>query len=157
MQRKYDLSEFPIEVELEKLNGPKEGLIGTLLTLTFIAGLIITCVGVATLIFGPDRVMVNRVTGMTFSQFILLYPGPIATIGFLTLGLANMLSNHHTSQKEKRVWDSLLAQLNFSIEDIPEDKILDLKLVEYLEHKDLYHIDLVEREQIEAVETNSHQ
>ncbi|WP_068829835.1 hypothetical protein [Pseudomonas sp. BMS12] len=48
-------------------------------------------VGVLTLFFGPDTVMVNRLSGPDFFQFVQLYPGPISTVGFLIVSGASLM------------------------------------------------------------------
>jgi hypothetical protein len=60
-------------------------------TLMQFVGYGLLIVGVLTLIFGPDTVMVNRFTGPDFFQFVLLNPGPIVTLGFLLASGAALL------------------------------------------------------------------
>ncbi|MWV17813.1 hypothetical protein F3I16_17365 [Pseudomonas sp. L-22-4S-12] len=59
--------------------------------LTFI-GYGVLIVGVLTLIFGPESVMVNTFSGPDFFQMIQLYPGPIASLGFLIVSAATLLN-----------------------------------------------------------------
>lgn len=63
-----------------------------LATLLSFVGYGVLILGVLTLIFGPDSVMVNTFSGPDFFQMIQLYPGPIASLGFLMVSAATLLN-----------------------------------------------------------------
>lgn len=48
-----------------------------------IIGCAIIGTGIISMIFGPSSIMVNKSVGLSFLQFIQLYPGPIVTVGFI--------------------------------------------------------------------------
>lgn len=63
-----------------------------LATILSFIGYGVLIVGVLSLIFGPESVMVNTFSGPDFFQMIQLYPGPIATLGFLVVSAATLLN-----------------------------------------------------------------
>ncbi|WP_024676196.1 hypothetical protein [Pseudomonas syringae] len=54
-------------------------------------GLLLLVVGGAFIIFGPRTVRIDYATGLTFLQFLQLYPGPIASVGMLVYGISSFL------------------------------------------------------------------
>jgi len=83
-----------IEAYLAYLSTEKETdsapVILTSLLLSLI-GLLLFVVGGAFIIFGPDTVRIDYLTGLTFLQFLQLYPGPIASVGVLVYGISTFL------------------------------------------------------------------
>ncbi|UUY10470.1 hypothetical protein LRS11_10760 [Pseudomonas sp. J452] len=64
----------------------------SLATLLSFIGYGVLIVGVLTLIFGPESVMVSTFSGPDFFQMIQLYPGPIASAGFLIASAATLMN-----------------------------------------------------------------
>lgn len=56
-------------------------------------GFLVTAVGVITMIFGPETITYNRMTGPTLFQYIQIYPGPIATIGGVCMAVGSKLGS----------------------------------------------------------------
>jgi len=56
-------------------------------------GFLVTAVGVITMIFGPETITYNRMTGPTLLQYIQIYPGPIATIGGVCMAVGSKLGS----------------------------------------------------------------
>jgi hypothetical protein len=91
-----DLAQLPRELEVpgfveeyERHRQANEG--SPFATFMQLLGYGLLIVGVLTLIFGPDTVMVNRFSGPDFFQFVQLNPGPIITLGFLLASGAALL------------------------------------------------------------------
>lgn len=144
MQKKHSLSDLPVELELEKTDASFPSLTSNILLLTQLVGFIIVATGVLTMIFGPDSVWVNRQTGMTFLQFIQLYPGPIASIGALILFVPELYKKDRHAKQQAAFLKSLEEQLDFTEQDLPEGKVLDLTLVRHSRNKDLYRLNVVD-------------
>ena len=89
IQLKPHKSDYKVERFSEKYANYKHDL-GTKIFLFWfliVIGGIITLVGVLTLLFGPSVVRYS-LAGPTFFELIQLYPGPIASVGMLLLGIA---------------------------------------------------------------------
>lgn len=92
-----ELGALPLKLEVpgfetfyEEHRQANEG--SSLATLLSFLGYGLLIVGVLTLFFGPESVMVNSLSGPDFFQMIQLYPGPITTLGFLIVSGATLLN-----------------------------------------------------------------
>lgn len=56
-------------------------------------GFLLTAIGVITMIFGPETIRYNVMTGPTLFQYIQIYPGPIATIGGVCMAVGSKLGS----------------------------------------------------------------
>ena len=56
-------------------------------------GILIIFVGILTLLFGPNSLRVS-LSGPTFTEFILLYPGPITSIGLFLIIAGSQITGH---------------------------------------------------------------
>ncbi|WP_203142210.1 hypothetical protein [Marinobacter mangrovi] len=65
-------------------------------------GYIVLAIGGLTLLLGPDSVRVSY-SGPTFSQFILLYPGPITSVGFLIVFISSHIGADGPSKVENHI------------------------------------------------------
>ncbi|PKM29882.1 MAG: hypothetical protein CVV07_09345 [Gammaproteobacteria bacterium HGW-Gammaproteobacteria-11] len=81
-------------------------------------GLVVTAVGVLTLLLGPETIYYNRDVGMTFVQMIQAFPGPIATVGFLLAGLGQAMESNASTSQALAIEDALLYKVV-----IPERRI----------------------------------
>ncbi len=65
-------------------------------------GVVVLLTGILTLLFGPSSLRVS-LAGPTFTEFILLYPGPIASIGFFLVFAGSQVSSHACDRIQKYV------------------------------------------------------
>ncbi|QKE62278.1 hypothetical protein HNE05_02505 [Aquipseudomonas campi] len=96
----------------------------SLATILSFIGYGVLIVGVLTLIFGPESVMVSTFSGPDFFQMIQLYPGPIASVGFLIVSGAALLNG----QKEQLTPEAYLLN-HYPIEpqgELPQGQKLQI-------------------------------
>lgn len=124
-EQRYGLKDLPVNIELdflvEKDNTPA--------VLSFI-GWLLFIVGALFIVFGPEKIYYNTRTGMTFFQILQAYPGPIASIGALIAGVANILSKKTKEDQVNYILLSVFDSLDFGESDLPEGKKLDLKFID---------------------------
>lgn len=121
---KHRLQDLPANIQIDI---PSESPGPSILTAI---GVAIGVVGVGFIIFGPETIYYNRVSGMTFIQILQAYPGPIASVGFLLVTLAGMWSGTEAKDRLQQIENSVYDQLAFTAEEIPEDKQLDFEMNE---------------------------
>ncbi|KPX42782.1 hypothetical protein RA263_04445 [Pseudomonas syringae pv. tagetis] len=100
-----------------------------ILTLLRLIGLLLLVVGGVFIIFGPGTVRINYLTGLTFLQFLQLYPGPIASVGVLVYGISNFL---RSSGIEEQMIPEQFLTANYCLklpEGIDDDKPLAITYV----------------------------
>lgn len=82
-------------------------------------GLAITVVGILTIMFGPSTITYSILTGPTFTQFVQMYPGPIATVGGFVYVIGNALYAKRSLPPEVLV-RSLFRFVGLDGEDVTE-------------------------------------
>lgn len=87
------ISDLPYVVEKDLSYLKPNPLFNILLVL----GIIMIAIGLFNIVFGPDELYIS-ISGPTFGEFLQLYPGPIATAGFLLIAIPNAVN---TSQQKK--------------------------------------------------------
>ena len=87
---KLKISDLPFEVERDL-----SYLVGTnpLSLSVMILGYILVAIGLFNIAFGPESVYVSVLSGPTFGEFLQLYPGPIATVGFVFAAAPTLIKN----------------------------------------------------------------
>lgn len=70
-------------------------------------GIVVLLAGILILLFGPRSLRVS-LTGPTFTEFILLNPGPIASIGFFLAFAGNQLLTHAMDGVRKYVAENYI-------------------------------------------------
>ncbi|PQJ71320.1 hypothetical protein BTO01_08535 [Vibrio jasicida] len=115
LNEKVTLENLPCLIEVKEIQRPKRYIFFTCLAWI---GIITAFIGLLTVFIGPDKIYYDRTSGPTFSQFVQLYPGPIASIGFVLYQIFNSIVN----KEEEKYLIKLNSQLNNMI-DIPDDEI----------------------------------
>lgn len=134
MQDTHSLNTFPLKFEVED---GSTSLSTTGDIVIAIAGCIIA-IAVGIIIFGPNSIKVSW-SGPTFTQFWLLYPGPIATGAGLVLYLGQHLKNSASEEREKSLERKLSDVAGANLEKLPEGYTLSLNKL----GSDTYQLDLV--------------
>lgn len=70
-------------------------------------GIVVLLTGILTLLFGPSSPRVS-LTGPTFTEFILLNPGPISSIGFFLILAVSQVSSHAYDRIQKYVEENYI-------------------------------------------------
>ncbi|MCW9705746.1 hypothetical protein [Fodinibius salsisoli] len=70
-------------------------------------GGVVLLTGILTLLFGPSSLRIG-LGGPTFTEFILLYPGPIASIGFFLVFAGSQVSSHAFDRVQQYVEDNYI-------------------------------------------------
>jgi len=96
----------------------------------FWLGSIIACVGFLFIMFGPNEIYFNRSEGVTFIQFLQIYPGPIATAGGILVYIAQAVSAGSEKEYQDEVEECLAIAIDIKDEDIPEGLTLSMELCE---------------------------
>lgn len=124
--KRYGIDDLPVEIELDipldTNNAP--GVVAAV-------GWILFVVGFATMVFGPETIHYNRLTGMTFWQFIQAYPGPITSVGVLVLSMSSYLKSSHLKAQTETLLAVIDEKTNIQEEEIPPGKQLDIKIIDY--------------------------
>lgn len=122
-QTQYSIEELPVEIRIS-VGDPG----GTTMLATAISaiGLVIAVVGGLFIMFGPDTIYYDVYEGMTFTQFLQAYPGPIATVGFVLVTIGSAIKNKTATDQVNAIQQQVFQQLAFSPADIPEGKRLSI-------------------------------
>lgn len=86
MQKNDIHAAFPLHMPMPDL---KQSSASSLFVVLAVAGFILLATGILFIIFGPETIYYNTASGMTFVQVLQAYPGPIASVGGLFIGIAN--------------------------------------------------------------------
>ncbi|GAL07077.1 hypothetical protein JCM19237_3082 [Photobacterium aphoticum] len=85
----------------------------------FVVGGVILAVGVGFIFFGPETIYYDRYEGMTFVQVLQAYPGPIATLGGLMMGLASKAAESGTAETNRHIDAFIMQNIHIEDSDIP--------------------------------------
>ncbi|WP_087018235.1 hypothetical protein [Thaumasiovibrio subtropicus] len=105
-------------------------------------GFILLFVGAVFIIFGPNQIRVSP-SGMTFLQFLQIYPGPIASVGGFCIWGANRMHNSELEHYVKAVNEVTDRVIKISDEEVPEGYELSIERVEGEE--EIFDVSLVEK------------
>jgi len=128
MQKNHRVPEFPVEVEInhtKESNAPVNFLLGVLQ----VSGFLIAVVGVLSLLFSPESVWVNREKGMSFLQFIQIYPGPMITVALLMMSMQYIVRIYLFSRLQRQFLLSVYEELQLDNEEIPVGQELSYSVV----------------------------
>ena len=117
---------LPATITIEAPYEPEESPGAAIAT---IGAIILFAVGVLFIIFGPEKIYYNISEGLSFIQYFQAYPGPIATVGGLLVGLGSWLEKQPVTDFNERVDTAVQTQVNLDVIDIPEGQELTLDLV----------------------------
>ncbi|WP_223670117.1 hypothetical protein [Kangiella shandongensis] len=127
-QTKYSPDDLPVDLYLE-LPEPS-GSRNNISILFIVIGIIIGLVGGYFMISGPETVYYDPVAGMTFTQFLQAYPGPIATLGVACFGIGNAIAKSGHQKLVSELDKQLSEKLDFNEDDLPAGKMLDIQPLE---------------------------
>src|SRR5690554_4973475 len=142
MQDKCLLPDFPVDIELSNIQDRKTPA-NIVLNIMQVFGFLIAAAAVLSLLFGPDSIWIDRSKGMTFLQFIQLYPGPIITIAIMILSMVTMMKTYVYSKMQTKLKEEIYNQLGLRNEDLPEGKELSFNIVNMVEGLARVQVDLV--------------
>ncbi|MFN3579724.1 MAG: hypothetical protein ACK4VV_04545 [Pseudomonas sp.] len=108
------INDLPAEIEIG-IQAEKDTLGGYLR----VFGLIVVGLGIFVMLFGPDTVYYRLSEGISFSQRILLNPGPMISVGFLITCLGYGLEAHAKGRHALVVQEALAARIAITEEVIP--------------------------------------
>lgn len=148
----FNPSDFPFEIAKPVTNS---GGVGIAYIFGGI-GIVTIIVGFGFILLGPDTIYYDRYDGPTFVQFLQMYPGPIATAGFLLLGLAQFIASKSEGVNElAKDIDIGLKSRGVDPDNLPEGYELT---VDEAENSDRFLVCLtLKEEQIENNDTESDQ
>ncbi|MBT2773613.1 hypothetical protein J7J47_15405 [Halomonas sp. ISL-60] len=130
----HSLNVFPLKFEVDD---GSTSLSTTSNIVNAVAGCILA-IAAGIIIFGPDSVQVSW-SGPTFTQFWLLYPGPIATAAGLVLYLGQHLKNNAREERENTLEQKISDVAGANLEKLPEGYTLSLNKL----GSETYQLDLV--------------
>ena len=113
-------------------------------------GYAIAAIGGSFILLGPSEIMVSY-SGPTFVQFFQLYPGPIATLGFLIVYFGNLMTNSALKTHAEAAKEGMTEKVNIKDEEIPEGFELSFTACE--DETNVYLVSLVET----IIESNTNQ
>ncbi|MES1939349.1 hypothetical protein T5B8_03866 [Salinisphaera sp. T5B8] len=93
-------------------------------------GLLTLLVGGYFLLFGPEYVRYNVVTGMTFKQILQAYPGPIASLGAVAVAIGQAIGNageKHRVAAVEAVVTTALEREQITPEDFGDEYRLSMR------------------------------
>ena len=82
------------------------------------------------MLFGPEVIRYNVVSGMTFHQTLQAYPGPIASLGFVAFAIGRAIggaADQKQASAMSSVVETALQRENIAPEDIGDDYRLDIQ------------------------------
>ena len=85
----------------------------------FVVGGVILAVGVGFILFGPETIYYDRYEGMTFVQTLQAYPGPIATVGGIIMGLASKAGESGGAERDRQIDAFIIQNIHIEDSDIP--------------------------------------
>ncbi|WP_447957421.1 hypothetical protein [Vreelandella sp. EE7] len=138
-QDKYSIDAFPIEFEATDESASLSAAANTIFIIAGCVFAIAACI----IIFGPSSIKVSY-SGPTFTQFWLLYPGPIATLAGLAIFGGQQLKNKAINERNTTLERHITEIAGANLEKLPDGYTLNLNK----QGSDTYQLNVVPVEEM---------